>query len=172
MASPNVQPSTPTPTGVYHNLRRAILELVPAEAGLKPTPAAPHVWGVLTEMSYPKSVVTLVCLVDGTTSLYFSAGGGILGSGQHRSVAQAGETLVETAERALAALRPTSACSLPAAGQVQFIVLTYEGKWIASATEQELVNGHHRLSALFDGAQEVITQIRLLEIGDNSSNNN
>lgn len=114
------------------------------------------------ETKYPTSVVTLVCLADGTTSLYFSSGGGILGSGQHHTVALATQALVREAEQHLGEMMPASAFPLPTAGCIQFTVLTYTEKWVACVPEPELENGRHPLTSLFDSAQQVITQIRLI----------
>lgn len=163
MSQPIPQSSIPLkPAQIYQNLRRAILELEPAEAGLTPTPAAPLVWGVLMETDYSPNVATLVCLADGTTSLYFSSGGGILGSGRHGAVAQATQAVIREAEQHFEKMTPASAFPLPAAGCVQFTILGYSGKWIVSALEAQLANGRHPFSSLFNRAQQVITQIRLL----------
>lgn len=63
-------------------LRRRLLAARAAELGLV-AGAPTEAWGVLMETAYPDAVVTLVALADGTTSLYFSNGGGIIGAGAH-----------------------------------------------------------------------------------------
>jgi hypothetical protein len=63
---------------VYRGLRAQALQLTAAQVG-----PADAVFGVLMETGYPEAVVSLVALSDGTASLYFSNGGGIIGTGGH-----------------------------------------------------------------------------------------
>ena len=91
----------PQPAQVYLQLRDHILSLTPAEVGLQPTPALPHVWCVMMETGYPVGWATLIALADGTTSLNFSTGGGMLGSGDYIPVAEASRAFVVEAERRL-----------------------------------------------------------------------
>ncbi|MBN2146955.1 MAG: hypothetical protein JW726_06185 [Anaerolineales bacterium] len=151
------------PAPIYLQLRNMILSLRPDQAGLRPTPAAPHVWGVLMETRYPQAVSTLVCLADGTTSLYFSTGGGMLGSGQHLPVARAAKKLVAAAEDYYLQAEATSEFALPADGMVQFCLLTYTRAYSIQAEEKQLAGQQHPFSALFFAAHEVITQVRLLQ---------
>ena len=148
---------------IYTTLRNAILTLVPQEAGIFPTPTAPQVWGVLMETGYNEGIITLVCLADGTTSLYFSHGGGILGTGETEPVARAARRVVEAAEAFLPGIPPTQAFPPPPAGQAQFIFLTFGGPHITQANEADLGYGRHALSPLFYCAHEVISQMRLLQ---------
>jgi len=76
----SVQP-VPEPAPIYTQLRNRILSLTPAEIGIKCTAQLPNVWGILMEMGLPNGVAALVCLAEGTTSLYYGSGGGILGCG-------------------------------------------------------------------------------------------
>jgi hypothetical protein len=66
---------------VYQGLRTRILDLDPASAGLAQGPQHQVVWGALMETGYLRGTATLVTLADGTTSLYLSTGGGIIGGG-------------------------------------------------------------------------------------------
>ena len=43
-------------------------------------PLRPDVWGVLMELGLEQGVATMVAFADGTVSLYFSGGGGIIGA--------------------------------------------------------------------------------------------
>ena len=73
---------------------------------------------------YPEAVMTLVALADGTTSLYFSNGGGMIGGGQHSRVAAATKRLVEIASRSLDLLSAASDFPLPPPGVMQLIAVT------------------------------------------------
>jgi hypothetical protein len=154
--------TSPEPTSIYLQLRSRILSLQPAEVGLAPSTEAPHVWGVLMETGYKVGLATLVSLADGTTSLYYSTGGGMLGSGEYTPIAQASKALVAQAENHFQQLSPTEEFPLPEVGQVRFLVLTYAGAFTAEATEKKLAVGKHALSPLYTCAQEILTQLRLL----------
>lgn len=155
--------SIPALEQVYTQLRNQILTLNPQKAGLVPSPETPNVWGVLMETGYSKAVVTLVSLADGTTSLYFSNGGGMIGLGdnQDKAAANASKAFVADAEKYFGGMTPTTSYPLPGVGQVKFYVLTFSGSYVAEAGESDLGNKVHPLFPLFYRGQEVITQVRL-----------
>lgn len=154
---------TPEPAEVYNGLRNKILSLNPSDAGIQPSREMPNVWGVLMETGYPQALVTLVSLADGTTSLYFSNGGGMIGGGQHATVAQASKSFVVAAENYYQKMSLTESFPSPAIGKVKFYVLTYSGVYTIDADENELGNKKHELSPLFYYGQDVITQFRLVQ---------
>jgi hypothetical protein len=152
----------PEPAQTYLQLRSRILSLDPAEVGLTPSASAPYVWGVLMETGYTVGNATLVALADGTTSLYYSTGGGMLGSGEYTPVAEASKALVVQAQNHLQDMSSAVEFPLPAAGQVRFTFLTYSGMVTAKVSEKTLAAGKHPLSSLFTLAYETLTQLRLL----------
>src|SRR5689334_9394559 len=77
------------PNEVFLALRGKVLGLDPAEVAITASPRLPRVWAVLMETGYPGAVATLAALADGTTSLYLSSGGGMIGAGGHTRVAEA-----------------------------------------------------------------------------------
>ncbi len=154
--------AAPEPAESYLHLRQLILNLNPSEAGLAPTELAPRVWGVLMETGYDVGTVTLVSLADGTTSLYFSTGGGMIGSSDYNPVALASQALVEEAEKHVSNIAPTTDYPLPGVGQVRFYLLTYQGIHMVDSAENDLASGSHPLEPLYQRAQETLTQLRLL----------
>lgn len=152
----------PEPEQIYLQLRRRVLDLNPADIGLSPSPAAPHVWGVLMETGYEVGAATLMALADGTTSLYYSTGGGMLGSGEFAPLAEASKTLVAQAEAQLPLMKPSTITALPKIGQVKFTLLTYSGILSAQAPEKSLALSQHPLSPLFTQAQITLRQLRAL----------
>ncbi len=153
---------TPDPAQTYLQLRSRILSLTPAKIGLTPSSKIPHVWGVLMETGYTVGTSTLVSLADGTASLYYSTGGGMLGSGEYTPVAEASKALVAQAENHLQHMSSVGELPLPGVGQVRFTLLTYSGIFSAEAPEKTIASGNHFLSPLFVLAHETITQLRLL----------
>jgi len=70
----------------------------PARLGVFPSEALPNVWGVLMETGYSPAVVTLVALADGTTSLCFGSGGGVIGAEKYGAVREATAAFIAAAE--------------------------------------------------------------------------
>jgi hypothetical protein len=145
----------------YLQLRNLIFRLEPAKLGIAPTTITPHVWGVLMETGYVVGTATLVSLADGTTSLYYSTGGGMLGRGDYKPVAEASKALVLQAENHLTQMASTREVPLPTVGQVRFSCLTYSGISTAEAAEVSLKSGDHPLSPLFVLAHNILDQLRL-----------
>ena len=125
---------------VYQGLRAQILDLDPASAGLQQGPGHQVVWGALMEAGYSRGTATLVVLADGTTSLYLSTGGGIIGGGFHQAVATATRSFLAQLEHHLPLLRPDPDAAPPATGQVTIRALTYTGRMSAEASGDTLAD--------------------------------
>jgi hypothetical protein len=149
------------PAEIYTALRSRALTVTPADLGELPT--TPPVLAVVMDTGYPEAVATLIALADGTTSLYFSNGGGMIGGGEHPQIAAAAQRLVEVAVRVLGHLAQANDFPLPPEGMTQLIAVTPGGSWSANVAEAELGSGGHELSVLFFAAQDVITELRLVD---------
>lgn len=156
-----VLPESADPLETYLNLRSHILETNPNDVGIKSTEEIPNVWGVLMEFWISENTVTLACLADGTTSLYFSNGGGIIGSGEIEEVAEAAKIFVAAAEKYIIMMDSTNEFPLPDKEKMQFYVLTYSDAYRNDEDEDKLISGDDEFSPLFFAASEVITQVRL-----------
>jgi hypothetical protein len=151
----------PEPVTIFKNLRDTLLSMSPARLGVFRSEALPNVWGVLMETGYAPAVVTLVSLADGTTSLCFGSGGGVIGAEKHTTVREATAAFIAAAEHHRDKLAPTDSFPLPDVDRVRFYVLTFTGTLTAEAGERELGKRTHELSALFYAGHDVITQIRV-----------
>lgn len=147
---------------VYTGLRQQLLTLDPKTVGLSPS-TSNQVWAVVMETGYPEAVVTLAAVGDGTVSLYFSNGGGIIGVGQHEETRKAGLELISAAQAVLKCAQHTDTFPLPENGHTRFHIMTFDGAYTADALEKELGDNQHQLSPLFYRAQDVITQARLID---------
>src|ERR687898_1781909 len=88
------------PADVYLGLRGQALALT--RELLDPETASDGpVLALLMETGYPEAVATLVGLADGTTSMYFSNGGGMIGAGQHEDVAAATHRWLELGQQVI-----------------------------------------------------------------------
>ena len=148
------------PDATTQGLRRMALTLTPDAIGLSRATYPHEVWGIVMETGLEGGSYTLVSLADGTTSLYFSTGGGIIGAGAHAPVRQASQQFIGLANDALAAARPTDAYPLPEAGETVFYFLTFDGVRRYAAREADLGEMRDRLSTLFHAGHGVITAVR------------
>lgn len=148
---------------VMLELRAKALALKPEEIGINKSNFPKEVWGVLMETGYPDSAFSLVVLADGTASLYFSTGGGIIGAGQHEAVRKSSANFVGWANQYFSLASPVMKYPLPSSGQVVFYFLSYKGVFSYSAKEMELGEGRDKLSNLFHAGHEVISHMREME---------
>ncbi len=147
---------------IYRDLRNKILHLKPSEIGVSPSDSN-RVWGVLMETGYPDAVATLVTIADGTVSLYFSNGGGIIGVGEHDGPRKACISFLSLAQKFIGYAKPTKQFPLPKEGNTRFYFLTYDGIFTIENLEDDLGNERLPLSPLFLEGHEVISQARIVD---------
>jgi hypothetical protein len=150
------------PAEAYAGLRRLALGLTAESLGTSALPHTPVV-ALLMDTGMSNAVATLVGVADGTTSLYYSTGGGVIGAGLRHDVAAATHRWLQTCGQMLGQLSPIEDAPLPAEGMVQFVAVTPGGLLGAVASSAELGERLHPLSPLFYAAHGVITQIRLTQ---------
>lgn len=143
----------------FRKLREQVLQVSASQLGLQIAPEEPY--GVLMETGYPKAAVTLLSLGEGTTSLYFSNGGGIIGGIGHASVRAASQKFISIAGQYSKDMKPTKEYPLPEIGQVRFYVLTPSGVRTYQAQEDDLGYKRDQFWPLFYSGQEVLTELRL-----------
>jgi len=143
----------------YASLRALALGLAPADVGL-PRATGTDVLAVLMETGYAEAAVTLVAVADGTTSLYFSSGGGVIGAGEAPEVSAAAEALVARAAEFVAGAAMDAQAPLPTPGHVRFTFVTPAGPYTAQATEEDLGERRHPFAELFYQAHAVIAALR------------
>lgn len=142
------------------SLRQMALSLKPSDIGISAATFPHEVWGVLMETGYDSGAFTLVVLADGTVSIYFSTGGGIIGAGEHESVRQPAGSFIGLANRYVYVAKPSTAQSLPPDGLTTFYFLTNSGIRSYSAKEVDLGEGREKLSELFHAGHAVIAEVR------------
>jgi hypothetical protein len=152
--------STYKTADVYQGLRKKILDLKSEQLGASATEA---VLAVVMETGYPEAVATLVAVIDGSASLYFSNGGGIIGAGESPEPNAAARRVVAQAADFRAACTLTNEFPLPQKAYTRFYIITPKGILTSEAKEDDLGNGRHGMSPLFHTAHWLITQMRLTE---------
>jgi hypothetical protein len=146
---------------VYADLRARALAVSDADIGTSVERKADALFGLLMEFCAGDARVSLVVMADGSTSLYFSNGGGQLGLGLIPTVASVAARLLASADELRAQMQLTTAFPTAAAGRVRFFLMTSGGVLTAEEDDASLRRGSGRFSALFQRADEVITEIRI-----------
>jgi hypothetical protein len=148
------------PAGMMRKLREQALHVSAVDLELAPTESRPHVWGAIMELGYPTGIATLMALAEGTISLYFSSGGGVIGAGEHPTVRDAAEAFLDVVEDYVDEFPPVDATPTPRIGRVRLYVRTFSGTLGLEAMEDEMGQDLHPLSAVYHAGHAVITAIR------------
>ena len=117
----------PDPAKVSREMRDRAFSMTPTDLRLAPSSARPHVFCAVMETGYEEGVATLVAVADGSVSLYFSKGGGVIGGGGHESVRGAATAFLDAAEVFLPRFEGATDTRMPSVGQVRFYLRTFEG---------------------------------------------
>ncbi len=141
-------------------LRALAFAATPRDVGV--TPLASGVWGALMEFAAEQTWVSLVAILDGTTSLYFGSGGGIIGAGKSETVRAANRRFLEITGQHAGAFRKVDSYPTPPPGRARFYALMTDGVYASDEVEEAaLRTPGAELLPLYAAAQDVITQIRL-----------
>lgn len=146
---------------LYREMRSGLLTVPASEVNVSPTAEYPVVWAGLMDWHVGSGVATLVAVADGTVSLYLSSGGGVIGGGAHQDVMAVASRFLGALASHTHTLGRQDDPPLPGPNGVRFIARTFDGT-LASAeiATDELGEGRHALSPVFDAAQALIAVIR------------
>ncbi len=145
---------------IFDELRSQALAI---SADLSGAEKEDEVYAVLMETGYPEAVATLVSARDGSASLYYSSGGGMIGAGGHAGPNGASKKLVAKAATYLKHMTKTQKAPLPKEGFTRFYFVTRSGLFTAEAKEKDLGESSLALSPLFHAAHELIHEITLID---------
>jgi hypothetical protein len=132
------------PEEVYLRLRNQIFSVTKDQIRSLLPPSSPLL-AVLMESGYPEAVITLVAVTDGTVSLYFSNGGGMIGLGQYEAVRKTAFDFLSLASHFVSKAVPATDYPLPSKGYTTFYFLTGTGVFFATAKEKDFENKRHPL---------------------------
>ncbi len=147
-------------TAPAFDLRTHILHTDPVTLGFRPGPDR-SVWGAAMDMALAGGAATLISLQDGSTSLYTSTGGGVVGGGAHESVVEATDAFLDAMQIYAPGFDAAESDAVPPEGYVRFHALTFDGRRSADAEEAALQAQTHDLWPLYFSAHQVITALRL-----------
>jgi len=153
----------PANESVIDDMRSMALNIKAAELGINKESFPNEVFGVLMETGFEGGSFTLLFLAEGTTSLYFSNGGGIIGAGTHETVRKASSVLLSGANHFRPQTNAASDYPYPNKGEVNFYLVGFNGVTSYTAKEQDLGENKDLLSPLFHASHAVITELRQVE---------
>ena len=143
----------------YDGLRAMALNSVSSGLAL-PSSDHPDVSGVVVDVPAQGGFATFVALTDNTTSLYTSTGGGTIGAGEHRPVAEANHRLLTVVEAHLGSFTRKDDGLFPATGSVRLHVLTPSGNRDHDVSEDSFWGrAPSPLMPVIAAVQELITAI-------------
>jgi hypothetical protein len=148
----------------YKDLRDLALHAADVSALGKPIAA------VVVDVPGEGGFASIASFGDGTTSLYTSIGGGVIGSGSYRPVAEASRHLVSSAASHAAAFADIDSGDWPPVGSVRFHLVSSEGNRCVDVPEACFWGREkHELMPLIEAAQGVMTGIRLVQDAQSAS---
>jgi hypothetical protein len=127
--------------------------------GVAPDPSvAQTVLGVIMELALDDGGTALAFgFSDGSASVYYSSGGGSIGGQDWPLINQAARKMTKIAAGFLATLPRTEHHPLPGPGAARFSILTPAGVYVAEDQQDQLENGDHPLSALFEAGNAIMS---------------
>ncbi len=131
-------------------------------------------YGIVLDMPIDENTVTLALHGDGTVSLYYSNGGGLIGVGQaNPEIATVARDLIdvlvsqESYIKKSKSFQPATSYPLPAESEASIYFKTPTGILLARANMARLDSGKHELSALWQDLQALLG--RVLRAGNKKS---
>jgi len=122
-----------SPTEMYHDLRNMALSINASQLNVEPGNECP-VYGAVIDLCFGENTATIISMLDGTVSFYYSTGGGIIGVGErYEEVREQGFTLLANAVQLLEYFHVTDDFSLPEEDSACFaFFLTCDGVYRAA----------------------------------------
>lgn len=123
-------------------------------------PVADDIVAAVMDVGFELGAATLVCLPDGTTTMYTSGGGAIVGAGEQQDVAAAAKLYIAETKACLPDLVATPNSDLPAPDDVVLRALTQDANYATTVSVEQLRTGVHPLSRAYAAAQLVVTAVQ------------
>ena len=120
-------------------------------------------WGLAVDVGLESGVATLVVLRDGSISLYFSNGGGLIGLGVNDELHAKASKILELAEDFTLEGPLADRDSLPSEGETRFNFLSFSGARSVEEEDENLEDGQHALSPLYEAAHDLIAAIEAVD---------
>lgn len=148
---------------IYRSLRGRLFLTDPKTLGLSPE-GGERFWGLMVDVGVESGVATLAVLRDGSISLYLSNGGGVIGLGQHDALHEKAAKLLELAEQFSLEGPEAERDTLPSEGFTRFNFLGFGGARAVEEEDENLEDGAHALSPLYEAAHDLLAAAEEVEM--------
>jgi tetratricopeptide (TPR) repeat protein len=152
-----------SPRKMYSVMRHEAFQRQRADCGPNaPSAFSTPAFGLLMEIGYPGTTLTITAFCGGATSLYMSNAFFVIGGEFYDAVLQANENFIEKANRLLEYFEPRESIPIPETWGIAFYALTDKGILGAHVAIVDLIKVQDALSPLFEAGREVLKQLLLL----------
>jgi hypothetical protein len=142
---------------IYIDLRNNVLQLSTKEKMKEHGFKKGQRLAILMETGLEDACYTLVAFIDGTSSLYFSNGGGVIGGGENKEGARAAIDFLDFSKKYENQFYQTTKYPLPKPGKTRFYIVKGGSILSVEFDERDLVRGKLPLSPLFHKGHDLIT---------------
>ncbi len=115
------------------------------------------IFGVVGDVGMSGNCVTVFGMSDGSSSLYTSTGGGVIGAGSKEHVRKASRRLIEVAGQHAKDLPYVTEFPEPAPGNLRFSLLSARGVRAIEAGENEVTTTQHPLFPVFAAWNDLVS---------------
>jgi ankyrin repeat protein len=148
---------------VYTGLRQQVLNLSQKKPEEIPALISSDRIAIIMETGLKDYCFSLVAISDGTASMYFSNGGGIIGAGVNPGCARIAKSFLDYSKEFDNQLKKVSEYPLPQSGMTRFYVIKSGIILSQEFKDEELGNNKLAISPLYQKGHELITAIRKLD---------
>jgi hypothetical protein len=146
----------------YAALRQQVLDLKPPTLGPGAAGTLPLLAGMM-EMGMTNGVASLVVFADGTTSMYWSTGGGIIGAGFHEPIKRPRRVFLAMFIRHLGKMGPDPTGATPGAGMIHLRAITRDsGRLLVAGPDKDFAEKRNPLWEVFYAGHALIAEMRKL----------
>ncbi len=148
------------PNEKYLGLRQKVLNLKPSDIGIT-LDNEQQVYAAVIDMPINKNIASLICMLDGTVSLYYSNGGGMIGLGQKfDEIRQAGGSFLVSVGQALTKFDRVNKFPLPDGNKTNVYLITMNCIYKASFDMNKINSSSKEISFVNYLIQNIINKIR------------
>jgi hypothetical protein len=151
---------------IFTKMRDMSFNVKPSELKIKQEIPG-QIYGVFMETGLENVAYSLRCFKEGTISIYFTNGGGMIGIGEHENARKKSLDLIEYSTKFKKKAQKTNKRDLPTSEQTIFYFLAFDGIFILKSNTNDLENENHELYTLYMKAQDVISEARIIDENKN-----
>ena len=145
----------------YPGLRNQAINVTPDQLKLQ-LDNENDIYGLVMDWNMGNAIVTVISFKTGDASVYLSTGQAFIGGYAHETVINAAKQFVKDGEKYLSKATKTKNTEPTHENKVDFYFLTKSGKFYIEDNFEKIENKTSELYGLFESANQVITEYRLI----------